>query len=226
MLANRESQSAVIQVVIKDNSVDKELIIGEPMASLIVNANVLRMSNAKGLDQASRRMVLLEAAYKLFVAQIYTLCFHLLANSSAAEEATATVFMRFSCELPLRWDEARVVNRLRDLAIGEAVERLFGDVAANASKRPTTRVGAPPAPENAVARAVTLVHRERLLDSSQLKELIARLPDDLRVAFVLHDMEGLKDHDVAKHLRVRESDVRTLIRRARTELRRLWLLQS
>lgn len=198
------------------------------MASLIVNANVLRMSNAKGLDQASRRTVLLEAAYKLFVAQIYTLCFHLLASSSAAEEATATVFARFSRELPRRWDEARVVSRLRELAIGEAVERLFGDVPANASKRPAARVGAPPAPEKTGAHHVTLVHREqaRSLDSSQLKELTAKLPDDLRVTFVLHDMEGLKDLDVAKHLRVEESDVRALIKRARMELRRLWLSQS
>lgn len=198
------------------------------MASLIVNANVLRMSNAKGLDQASRRTVLLEAAYKLFVAQIYTLCFHLLANSSAAEEATATVFARFSRELPRRWDEARVVSRLRELAIGEAVERLFGDVAANASKGPAASVGAPPTPDKMIATRATLDHQQQagLLDSSQLKELTAKLPNDLRVAFVLHDMEGLKDLDVAKHLRVEESDVRALIKRARMELRRLWLSQS
>ena len=198
------------------------------MASLIVDGKVLRMSNAKGLDQASRRMVLLEAAYKLFVAQIYTLCFRLLANSSAAEEATATVFVRFSRELPRRWDEARVISRLRELAVGESVERLFGNVAANASKGSAARVGAPAAPEKTGAHHVTLVRREqaRSLDSSQLKELTAKLPDDLRVAFVLHDMEGLKDLDVAKHLRVEESDVRALIKRARMELRRLWLSQS
>lgn len=172
-------------------------------------------------------MVLLEAAYKLFVAQIYTLCFHLLANSSAAEEATATVFMRFSRELPRHWDEARVVSRLRELAIADAVERLFGDVAANASKGPAASVGAPPAPEKTGAHHVTLVHREqaRLLDSSMLKELTVKLPDELRIAFVLRDMEGLSDLDVAKHLRVHESDVRALIKRARMELRRLWLAQ-
>ena len=172
-------------------------------------------------------MVLLEAAYKLFVAQIYTLCFHLLANSSAAEEATATVFARFSQELPRRWDEARVVSRLRELALSEAVERLFGDVAANASKGPAASVGASPAPEKTGAHHITLVHREqaRSLDSSMLKDLTARLPDDLRVAFVLHDMEGLNDLDVAKHLGVHESDVRVLIKRARMELRRLWFAQ-
>ena len=173
-------------------------------------------------------MVVLEVAYKLFVAQIYTLCLDLLANSSAAEDATASVFTRFNRELPRRWDEARVVSRLRELAIGEAVQRLFGDRVADASKGPTANVGAPSSPEKTVARHVTLGQLEpaRVLDSSQLKALTATLPDDLRVAFVLRDMEGLKDLDVTKHLRVHESDVRALIKRARMELRRLWLSQS
>lgn len=200
------------------------------MAGLIADAKILTMSNAKKLDQTSRTTVLLEVAYKLFVAQIYTLCFHLLANSSAAEEATAMVFTRFSREVPRRWDEARVGSRLRELAIDEAVQRLFGDVVANASRAraPSTsvKVAAPPAPDKPAALVGKLAHREHArLDSSMLKELIAKLPDDLRVAFVLYDMEGLKDQDVAKYLRVDDSEVRALIKRARMELRRLWRSQ-
>lgn len=196
------------------------------MASLVVDTKILRMSDAKSVDQATRRMVLLEVAYKLFVAQVYTLCFHLLANSSAAEEATAMVFTRFSRELPGRWDEARVGSRLRALAIDEAVQRLFGDVVANASRARAVKVGARRAPDKTTVQDGKLAHREQArIDSSMLKELIARLPDDLRVAFVLYDMEGLKDQDVAKYLRVDESEVRALIKRARMELRRLWRSQ-
>ena len=169
---------------------------------------------------------MLEVAYKLFVAQVYTLCFHLLANSSAAEEVTAMVFKRFSRELPGRWDEERVGSRLRELAIDEAVQRLFGDVVANASRARAVKVGAPPAPDKTASREGKLAHRRQAAsDSSMLKALIARLPDDLRVAFVLYDMEGLKDQDVAKALRVDESEVRALIKRARMELRRLWRSQ-
>lgn len=196
------------------------------MAGLIADAKILTMSNAKKLDQASRKTVLLEVAYKLFVAQVYTLCFHLLANSSAAEEATAMVFTRFSRELPRRWDEARVGSRLRELAIDEAVQRLFGDGVANASEVRALKVGAPPARDQRAALDGKLAHREQArFDSSMLKVLIARLPDDLRVAFVLRDMEGLKDQDVAKYLRVHESEVRALIKRARMELRRFWRSQ-
>ena len=197
------------------------------MASLIVDAKVLRMWNAKP-DQASRKIVLLEVAYKLFVAQVYRLCLHLLANDSAAEDATVKVFARFNRELPRRWDEQRVRNQLREFAIDEAVQRLYGDVVANASRARAVKVGAPPAPDETGALDTMLVHKEqaRLLDSSTIKELTARMPVDLRVAFVLHDMEGLKEEDVARHLRVHESKVRALVKRARLELRRLWLLPS
>lgn len=196
------------------------------MASLIENAKILRMSNANKLDQASRKTVLLEVAYKLFVAKVYTLCLHLLADGPAAEQATVTVFARFNRELPRRWDESRVMNRLRELAIDEAIQRLYGDGGANASRGRAVKVGGPPAP-GTVALDGMSVHQEqaRLLDSSTLKELTARMPVDLRVAFVLHDMEGLEDEDIARYLRLREGKVRGLIKRARLELRRLWLSQ-
>lgn len=185
------------------------------------------MSNANKLDQARKKTVLLEVAYKLFVGQIYTLCLHLLADGSAAEQATVNVFAQFNRELPRRWDESRVINRLRELAIDEALQRLYGDGVANASGGRVVKVGAPPAPDEIVALDGTFVHREetRLLDSSTIKELTTRMPVDLRVAFVLHDMEGLQDQEVAKYLRVHEREVRGLIKRARLELRRLWRSQ-
>lgn len=186
------------------------------MASLIEDAKILRMSKAHKLDQTSRKTVLLEVAYKLFVSQVYTLCLHLLADGPAAEQATVNVFAQFNRELPRRWDEARVRNRLRELAIAEAVQRLMGALAANASGERVVKVGAPPAPDEKQAR---------LLDSSTIKELTASLPKDLRIAFVLHDMEGLQDQDVARYLRVHERKVPALIKRARLELRRLWLSQ-
>lgn len=197
------------------------------MASLIENAKILRMSKANKLDQASRKTVLLEVAYKLFGGRVYTLCLRLLANGPAAEQATVQVFVRFNRELPRHWDESRVMNRLRELAIDEAVQRLYGDVVANASGGRAVEVGGPPAPDKTVPVDGTFVHQEqaRFLDSSTIKELTARMPVDLRVAFVLHDMEGLQDEDVARYLRVHERKVRALIKRARLELRRLWLSQ-
>ena len=59
-----------------------------------------------------------------------------------------------------------------------------------------------------------------------LVALTERLPDHLRVVFVLHDLEGLSSQRVAMHLRIDEATVRKLIREARLALRRLWLAQT
>ena len=53
--------------------------------------------------------------------------------------------------------------------------------------------------------------------------LVAHLPDDLRVALVLHEKAGLSSRAVANHLHISEADARQLIRHARLELRRLQL---
>ncbi|HKS26534.1 MAG TPA: sigma factor-like helix-turn-helix DNA-binding protein [Pyrinomonadaceae bacterium] len=59
------------------------------------------------------------------------------------------------------------------------------------------------------------------LDRAELDALVTRLPADLRIAFVLHDIEGLSDGAISKHLRVDEEDVRRLVREARLEIIRL-----
>ena len=171
---------------------------------------------------------MLEVAYKLFAAQVYTLCFRLLASVHAAEEATVEVFARFSRELTRRWDEALVANRLRELAIDEAIQRLLGRSRERLGGQAAS-VGASPATSVETLRAVGKVgtgEAAPVLDSELLTKLSAMLPDDLRVTFVLRDMEGLKDQDIAKYLHVRESEVRSLISRARMELRRLWFSQN
>lgn len=172
------------------------------------------MSGAGGNsgDAAGRDLARLETAYRRHAAQVYTLCLRLLAGARAAEEATVEVFVRLGRELSGLWDEARTLARLRHLAVDEALARLG------------VRGRKAPPPARAEPR------RERMggglpqpPDQAALDALAARLPDELRVAFVLHDGEGLDDHEIAAHLRVDEEEVRRLVRAARFELRRLWL---
>ncbi len=69
-----------------------------------------------------------------------------------------------------------------------------------------------------------VAHSGRLatLDLAMLNDLINRLPVTLRVAFVLHDIEGLDNRAVATHLRVDQTEVRRLVHNARLELLQLW----
>lgn len=152
-------------------------------------------------DISGRGFSRLEAAYRLHVGRVYTLCLRLLADAGRAEEATARVFARLGRELPYRPDE----ERLRDLSIREALAYL------DTPGREVDTTGAVPT-RAAAAPAQT-----------SLDAAAARLPAGLRAAFVLHDVEGLGAGAVARYLRVEEAELRGLIREARVELRRLYV---
>ena len=197
------------------------------MASLIEDARFLRMSKSitTSAGENRQRLVLLQAAFRLYGPRVYTLCVRLLGNSDDAQDATVAVFAHFNTELTRRWDEQVIVRRLRELAIAEGLDRLEG----------CTREGLREAAMKLVAqrafaetdRAKSKVVRGSAgLNSATLNELIAKLPDELRVVFVLHDMEGLNSQEIAKYLRVREQDIPSLVRRARLEVRRQWLSQT
>jgi RNA polymerase sigma-70 factor (ECF subfamily) len=197
------------------------------MASLIKEIKVVRMSDEANNQEreGSRKVVLLEVAYGLYAAHVYTLSLRLLASVRDAEEATVQVFVRLGRELARRWDEAHILGRLRELTIDEALRRLRG--------RPSKRLnggaedaGSPPA--SSIGRPTTersgrAISEKTQLDSATLDRLAAKLPVELRVAFVLRDREGLDDRAVATHLQIKEAEARRLIHRARLELRRLWL---
>lgn len=199
------------------------------MASLIEDARFLRMSKTitTSAGEDRQRLVLLQAAFRLYGPRVYTICLRLLGNSDRAQDAVVRVFAQFRQELTLRWDEKVIVSRLRELAIGEALDRLAGRTREGLREAAMTGVTQSALEER--DRAESRVARgsaDPSLNSTTLNNLIAKLSDELRVVFVLHDMEGIEDQDIARHLRVRESDVRRLISRARLELRRHWLSQS
>lgn len=51
-----------------------------------------------------------------------------------------------------------------------------------------------------------------------LERMIARLPDDERMVFVLHDVEGMKHREIADHLDIPEGTSKTFLSRARRRL--------
>ncbi len=74
--------------------------------------------------------------------------------------------------------------------------------------------------ENAVdavpdIRVVHDSHEARI----DLERTIARLPDDLRMVFVLHDIEGMKHREISEHLDIPEGTSKTHLSSARERLR-------
>lgn len=159
----------------------------------------------------------LESLYHRYAGVVYTICLRLLANVQRAEEATVSVFVRFGREIERWLDELRVVARLRELAITDALSRLNVIGRKAETTAPSIWPGMTP------IQASALKSKSRApLDSATLDRLAAQLPDQLRVAFVLSDREGLSNRAIAAHLQIDEEEARRLIRMARLRLRQLW----
>ncbi|HWW76407.1 MAG TPA: sigma factor-like helix-turn-helix DNA-binding protein [Pyrinomonadaceae bacterium] len=170
-------------------------------------------SRGRGGDRGISR---LEAEYRLYARRVYTLCLRLLADRRAAEGATASAFVRLGGEVSGRPDDAKILDRLLELAVGESISRLG---AAYGKAGAATAASASPS-------SVDVARPSGPLDAATLDRLTVRLPSRMRVAFVLRDVEGFGAARVAALMGVGEEDVRRLVRAARAELRRLWLGQN
>ena len=192
-----------------------------------VKANgMLEVADKRG-RAAGGELSRLEAAYRLHGARVYTLCLRLLADVRDAEDATVRAFARFGVEPARAWDESRELARLRELGMEEALRRLRARRVRGPGRRAADRA----LPPSVHAGLLPTAHGDAAsfrapIDAATLDALAARLPDDLRAAFVLRDIEGMSDGEVAARLRVDGAEARRLIHRARTELRRLRLGQG
>lgn len=148
----------------------------------------------------------LQSLYQHHAAPVHTICLRLLADRSSALTATVDAFVWFSRISSRQWDELRAFSCLRELAIEVSLARLKeGNGDTQAATATLIRKGNGP------------------LNPATLDGLIAELPDDLRVVYVLREVEGLSDADIAIRLRFDRAEVRRRVHDACLELRRLWL---
>jgi DNA-directed RNA polymerase specialized sigma24 family protein len=181
------------------------------MSSLTSELKVAKMREKAGISERERASDLsaLELLYRRYAGHVYTICLRLLAGVRVAEEATVTVFVRFGREAARLLEDSTALSRLRELAIEEALSRL------NLRGRKAQM-------QPASSESLQSFDVGKKLDRATLDSLTARLPDHMRVAFVLHDREGLSHGAIAAHLRTDEAEVRRLVQVSRMEVRRLW----
>jgi len=140
----------------------------------------------------------LGAFFERYVDQVYALVYRLLGDRVAAEDVTQEVFLKVHRAAPQLdtsrdpgpWLTTIATNTCRDLwrsgahRMGRRSESLEDD--GGLAERLTRGQDEPE--KNAIAH-----ERETLV-----QEAIARLPEPLRLAVVLHDYEGLDHLEVAK----------------------------
>ena len=174
------------------------------------------MRRANGVEHVcgdSSAAAQLEFAYGNYAGRIYALCLRLLADRRQAESATAKVFSRFS-RIMRRPDGPSTITYLRELAFEETLIRL---------RRHPCMMKSPVSLRARLLRSLRVKKRHVALAPAIVSDLIVRLPDHMRAAFVLHDVEGLSDSAIAERLFIERETVRRRVHAARIELRTLWL---
>ncbi len=162
-----------------------------------------------------------EGLYRRHVARVHGLCLRLTGDRGRAEALTQDTFVKawqglgsWRGQAPLgAWLGRIAVNRWRDQWRADRRERLWlVDTDDEAGLEQAAARGRATAADAVVP----------LLTALDLERLIARLPDGARAVFVLHEVEGHQQAEVAALLGISEGTVKSQMFRARALLRAMF----
>lgn len=162
-----------------------------------------------------------EGLYRRHAARVHGLCLRLTGDRGRAEALTQDTFVKawqglrgWRGQAPLgAWLGRIAVNRWRDQWRADRRERRWlVDTDDEAGLEQAAARGHGPAGDAVVP----------LLAAMDLERLIARLPDGARTVFVLHEVEGHPQAEVAALLGISEGTVKSQMFRARALLRAMF----
>jgi len=156
--------------------------------------------------------------YRRYVGRVFGLCRYILDSRESAEDATSEVFLKlqrsiesYDGSIPfLRWLLRVAANRCIDaLRRRQRGRRVMVEVEEGAAV--IEAVSSEPSPLRAV------IGKE---ERAQVRDTIARLPENYRVPLVLRYYSELSYDEIAQQLDLERNYVAALIFRAKQELRR------
>src|SRR2546429_3581278 len=155
--------------------------------------------------------------YRRYVRRVFGLCRYMLNSQESAEDATSEVFLRLqrsvdsydrSIPFPrwlLRVAGNQCIDALRRRQRGRRVIMEVGE---------TTVIDGPSSEQSPLGAVITTEERQ------QVRDAIARLPENYRVPLVLRYYSELSYDEIAQQLDLQRNHVAALIFRAKQELRR------
>ena len=148
--------------------------------------------------------------FELHADSVFHVAWRILWSAADAEDVTQTTFVRAFTRLDQLVDSARERPWLLQIAYHGALEvlRRRRDVPTDPAELPDRPTGDDT--ERIADRRATAVLLHAAIDG---------LPGNLRLAFVLRDVEGLSTHEVATTLGIGESAAKMRVARAREQLR-------
>jgi RNA polymerase sigma-70 factor (ECF subfamily) len=161
----------------------------------------------------SRDVASIESLYQRYGRHVYSLCLLLLDDASAAEETTATAFLKVARLLHQRPTPTNVEKLLVGITVG-IVRGRAKEIA------PQSPVSGEAGGEREEARSQGCLDPETITRPA-LEAAIRKLPPYLRIAFVLHEVGRLSHDEIAVMLGWTVSFSKATLAKARLELRGL-----
>ena len=156
----------------------------------------------EGDPKAERRL------YDTHVDRVYRLAYRMTGDDALAQDLTQEIFIRVF---------AKLASFRGDAALATWLHAIATRVSLNGIRR-VKRIGSHEVDLNDVAanRHSRSVDQELRIS---LDRAITALPEDLRMVFVMHDLEGFKHHEIAGALALPVGTSKTRLSRARQQLR-------
>ncbi len=164
-----------------------------------------------------------DEVYDRYKNDVYRLALHLTRDRGEAEDMFQEVWLRVVRRLPeiverknlKPWLAVIVTNLYRDMLRKKRIRRLFF---LGGTKGEMTEAAA--AEETAVSTSDPARREEKAATRRDIDRALARLPEKQRRVFVLKEIEGLEQTEIAAALRIPVGTVKSLMYRAVRRLQR------
>ncbi len=166
-----------------------------------------------------------KALYDLYVARTYALCLRSVADPTEAELITQDVFVRVWQKLGTYKQRGAFGGWLRRVTINTIIEnrrsnarrlkRIDPLIDVNNHQSPSNN----PRYRNLTQNQAMVVQPAQIEAALDLERVISQLPAGARLAFVLHDIEGYRQKEIAAIAGIAIGTVKAQLHRARRLLR-------
>jgi len=154
-----------------------------------------------------------EAVYRAHSGRLFGLVSRMLASAPEAEDVLQDVFINAHRKMGSYRGESSLGTWLYRLAVNHCLDHLRSRAARMARSTESLDVEDAAEPAASEPRVPTAVSR------IDLQRAITQLPEGCRLAFVLHDVEGLDHKEVAAALGITEGTSKSQVHKARMRLR-------
>jgi RNA polymerase sigma-70 factor, ECF subfamily len=156
-----------------------------------------------------------ETIYRTHSGRLYGVACRILGNTADAEDLLQDIFLAAHRKLDSFRGDAALGTWLYRLATNLCLDHLRSRAAK--SGQMTGSLDDEPSLADTGSRRLA----ERTVARMDLERALAQLPEGCRVAFVLHDVEGLEHREVAETLGIAEGTSKSQVHKARLRLRAL-----